>query len=58
MAEVVIPSAVTGVETDGTAYRMDGVPLPLKKVIDPPEGCLPDEEILRRLLEAIHRKEK
>jgi formylmethanofuran dehydrogenase subunit B len=35
----------------GTAYRMDHVPLPLKKVVDPPEGILTDEEILERILE-------
>jgi formylmethanofuran dehydrogenase subunit B len=53
IADVVIPSALSGVEADGTAYRLDGVPFRLKRVIDPPEGCLPDEEILRLLSEMI-----
>jgi len=54
-ADVVIPSAFVGIECEGTAYRMDGVPLMLKKVIGPPIGCLPDEEILRRILEEVRR---
>lgn len=50
MADVVIPSALVGIEAEGTAYRMDHVPLPLKKVVDAPKGVLSDEEILRRIL--------
>ncbi len=55
MADVVIPSAFVGIEVEGTAYRMDHVPLPLKKVVEPPEGCLSDEEILRRILSETRR---
>jgi formylmethanofuran dehydrogenase subunit B len=51
MGDVVFPSAFVGIEVGGTAYRMDHVPLPLKKVVDPPEGILTDEEILKRILE-------
>jgi formylmethanofuran dehydrogenase subunit B len=51
MGDVVFPSAFVGIEVGGTAYRMDHVPLPLKKVVDPPEGILTDEEILERILE-------
>jgi formylmethanofuran dehydrogenase subunit B len=29
------------------------VPLPLKKVVEPPEGLLSDEEILTRILEEV-----
>ncbi|MEM3464065.1 MAG: formylmethanofuran dehydrogenase subunit B, partial [Candidatus Bathyarchaeia archaeon] len=55
MADVVIPSAFVGIEASGTAYRMDHVPLPLKKVVDPPDGILPDEEILRRILSEVKK---
>ena len=55
MADVVIPSAYVGIECEGTAYRMDGVPLKMRKVIEPPDGCLSDEEILRRILEEVRR---
>lgn len=55
MADVVFPSAFGGIETEGTAYRMDHVPLPLKKVVEAPKTCLPDAEILRRILREVRR---
>jgi formylmethanofuran dehydrogenase subunit B len=53
LGDVVFPSAIVGIEKAGTAYRMDHVPLPLKKVVEPPEGILSDEEVLRRILEEV-----
>jgi formylmethanofuran dehydrogenase subunit B len=32
---------------------MDGVPLELKKVIDPPESTLADREILKRISKKV-----
>jgi formylmethanofuran dehydrogenase subunit B len=58
MADLVIPSAFVGIEASGTAYRMDHVPIPLKKVVDSPRGILPDEEILRRILAQVRRIKK
>ncbi|MEM3874194.1 MAG: formylmethanofuran dehydrogenase subunit B [Candidatus Bathyarchaeia archaeon] len=58
MADVLIPSAFVGIEASGTAYRMDHVPIPLKKVVNPPRGILPDEEILRRILAEVRRIKK
>ena len=55
VADVVIPSAFSGIEVGGTAYRMDHVPITLKKVFEPPEGYLPDEEILKRILAEVRR---
>jgi formylmethanofuran dehydrogenase subunit B len=55
MADIVFPSAFVGIEASGTAYRMDHVPLPLKKVVEPPRGVLPDEEILRRMLLEVRK---
>lgn len=54
-AQVFIPSSFVGIEKEGTAYRMDGVPLRMKKIVDPPEGVLSDEEILSSLLEKIKK---
>jgi formylmethanofuran dehydrogenase subunit B len=53
MGDVVIPSGCVGIEVAGTAYRMDHVPLPLKKVVEPPVGIISDEEILKRILEEV-----
>lgn len=56
IANVLIPSAITGIEAGGSAYRMDSVPLKLKKIVNPPEGVLSDKEILEKLLEKVEEK--
>ena len=53
MADVVFPSSIVGIEKEGTAYRMDSVPLPLKRVVPPPYGILDDEKILSKILEEV-----
>jgi formylmethanofuran dehydrogenase subunit B len=53
LSKVVIPVATVGVEAEGTAYRMDGVPLRLKKVIEPQEGVLSDADVLTRIVEKV-----
>jgi formylmethanofuran dehydrogenase subunit B len=53
LGDVVFPSAFVGIEVEGTAYRMDNVPLPLKKVVEPPEGILSDEELLKKILAEV-----
>ncbi|MGQ9743857.1 MAG: formylmethanofuran dehydrogenase subunit B [Candidatus Bathycorpusculaceae bacterium] len=58
MADVILPSAFVGIEAGGTAYRMDHVPIPLKKVVDPPRGVLSDDEILRRILVEVRKIKK
>jgi formylmethanofuran dehydrogenase subunit B len=58
LADVVLPSAVCGVEVEGTAYRMDRVPLPLKKVVRPPKGHLSDEQLLKKILREVRRLKK
>ncbi|HLN90042.1 MAG TPA: molybdopterin-dependent oxidoreductase [Candidatus Binatia bacterium] len=55
MGDVVFPSAIVGIEMEGTAYRMDRVPLPLKKVVQAPKGILGDEEILKKILEEVKK---
>lgn len=53
LGDVVFPSGFVGIEVEGSAYRMDHVPLPLKKVVEPPKGILPDQEILSMILEEV-----
>ncbi len=48
ISEVVIPTATSGIECGGTAYRMDGVPIMLRQVIEPEYPS--DEEILKRMI--------
>ncbi|UCH03116.1 MAG: formylmethanofuran dehydrogenase subunit B [Candidatus Bathyarchaeota archaeon] len=58
MADVVIPTTYVGIETEGTAYRMDHVPLPLKKVVNPPKGLPSDKEALEKILLEVRRMRK
>ena len=50
IAKIVIPSTISGIEAEGTVYRMDFLPLRLRKVIEPPEGALSDHEIVTKIL--------
>ncbi len=51
IANVVIPTAICGIEVEGTAYRMDGVSLRLRKMIEPTH--LTDEEVLEKITERV-----
>ncbi|MDD1672253.1 MAG: formylmethanofuran dehydrogenase subunit B [Methanomicrobiales archaeon] len=48
-----VPVAFVGIECGGNAYRMDNVPIDCRKVVDPPEGMLTDEEFLTRVLKRV-----
>jgi formylmethanofuran dehydrogenase subunit B len=52
-ADVIIPAGLVGIECEGTAYRMDGVPIYMKKVVEPPPGVLCDVKILTNLVEKV-----
>ncbi|MCR4406334.1 MAG: formylmethanofuran dehydrogenase subunit B [Anaerolineae bacterium] len=51
VARVVLPTAFYGVNAAGTAYRMDNVPLPLKKVVDSSQPT--DEQVLDWIIEKV-----
>ncbi len=50
MSKLVIPTTIPGVESAGTAYRLDFELISLKKSVDPPLGVHSDVEILTDLL--------
>lgn len=56
ISDIVIPAATAGIEAEGTAYRMDGIPLRLKKVVN--SEFPPDREILEHIIEKIKRKKE
>src|SRR5512137_104485 len=56
LSDVVIPSAIAGVEAEGTAYRMDGLALRMKKLIS--SSYPSDEEILTGILESARLLKK
>jgi formylmethanofuran dehydrogenase subunit B len=51
VANVVIPVAICGVEVEGTAYRMDGVSLRMRKMVEPTHP--PDTEVLEKITERV-----
>lgn len=55
VAEVNIPAAIAGIECDGAATRMDGLPLYLRKVVEPPAGVIPDRDILRMMIKSLEK---
>jgi len=55
VSDVVFPSAIVGVETGGTIYRMDGVALMTKPVVPPPPGIRSDVEILQDILAQVKK---
>lgn len=58
LSKIVIPVATAGVETGGTAYRMDGIALRLSKLVEPPEGVYSDEHILDMILKGLKEAAK
>jgi formylmethanofuran dehydrogenase subunit B len=46
-AEVILPTALAGIETAEVAYRMDGLPLVLKQLVD--SSLPPDHKVLTDL---------
>jgi formylmethanofuran dehydrogenase subunit B len=54
LSDVVIPCAIAGVEVEGTAYRMDGLALRMRKMVD--SNYPSDEEIISHILESVHRQ--
>ena len=53
VCRVHVPVAFVGIEVGGCAYRMDNVPIETRKVVEPPDGMMTDEEFLGRVLARI-----
>jgi formylmethanofuran dehydrogenase subunit B len=53
LGDVVFPTQWCGIESEGTAYRMDHVPIMVRKVVEPPPGILSDEQILHKILAEV-----
>jgi len=53
VADIILPSAITGIECEGLAYRLDNVPIELERIVQPPNNIISDEEILSMLIEGL-----
>jgi len=51
LADIIIPPAIVGLEAEGTAYRMEGVPIRMRKVVD--TDLLSDREIVEKIMEKV-----
>ncbi|MBU6996685.1 MAG: formylmethanofuran dehydrogenase subunit B [Theionarchaea archaeon] len=51
IAKVSIPVATAGIEAEGTAYRMDGIPLRLKKIVQTSRPS--DAAVLTKMIEKV-----
>jgi len=54
IADVVLPTAITGIESSGLVYRIDQVPVELKKILNPPNNIPSDEELLNKLIKKLN----
>ncbi len=55
LSDIVLPSTNLGIETAGTVYRIDSVPLYMKKVVEEPHNCHSDEWIFIELYKRIQQ---
>jgi formylmethanofuran dehydrogenase subunit B len=56
IADIVLPVKIARVECEGTAYRMDNVPIRQKKVKEATEGLFSDREIIIKLIEIVKER--
>ena len=56
LADVVLPGAVVGLESAGTCYRMDDVPVRVRQVIPPVSGVPSDEWVLEQIYRRIRER--
>lgn len=50
VTDIVLPTAITGIEAEGIAIRLDNVPIQLTKFLEPPKNIPTDEDILDKIL--------
>jgi formylmethanofuran dehydrogenase subunit B len=55
IADIVLPSSITGIENGGIVIRLDQVPIQLQKIVNSPNKIPSDEEILTNLLNKFHQ---
>jgi formylmethanofuran dehydrogenase subunit B len=53
LADVILPTAITGIEAEGLAYRLDQVPIELNKIVNPPSSIPSDQELLSQIIEKV-----
>jgi formylmethanofuran dehydrogenase subunit B len=54
-ADIILPTAITGIECEGLAFRLDHVPIHLKKIIDPPNNLPSDNDLLEQIITELRK---
>lgn len=57
VSDLHFPTAMVGIEQEGTAYRMDSVPFHLKKIVEPPKEILSDAQVLEGILKRVKERQ-
>ncbi|TXT60785.1 MAG: putative Tungsten-containing formylmethanofuran dehydrogenase 2 subunit B [Promethearchaeota archaeon] len=57
VANIILPTALTGIECEGTAIRLDHVPIALKKIVEPKSGVLSDKEVMEKIIQKLKEDE-
>ncbi|MBN1803128.1 MAG: formylmethanofuran dehydrogenase subunit B [Candidatus Lokiarchaeota archaeon] len=53
LADVIFPTSITGIESEGLAFRLDNVPVNLKRIVNPPNNLPSDKELLEMLINRL-----
>ena len=57
IANIILPTAITGIECEGLAVRLDQVPIHLPKIINPPNKVPSDENLLNKLILKLNEED-
>ena len=55
VADIILPTAITGIESGGLTYRLDQIPVELKKILNPPSKILSDEDLITQIIENLNK---
>ncbi|MFW9929514.1 MAG: formylmethanofuran dehydrogenase subunit B [Candidatus Thorarchaeota archaeon] len=55
LADIILPTAITGIECEGLAFRLDHVPIQLEKIINPPNNLPSDEYLLEQIITELKK---
>jgi formylmethanofuran dehydrogenase subunit B len=55
VADVVLPTSITGIESGGLVYRLDQIPIELDNIVNPPSNLPSDVALLIQLSELINQ---
>lgn len=55
LADIILPTAITGIECEGLAFRLDHVPIQLEKIVNPPNNLPSDKDLLEQIITELKK---